>query len=243
MTNQEKKDSAISAGVTFLAALLILLLLFFGSLSAGKAQLAEDSIPEPAQDEITFIEPELDLSSPGAESAPEEADEAPLPQGEPDPSPVKEEVRIEKGTEKEPRPVVDKPMSQKKPSPVKTTSNTATSEETRRLKDMGGKFGPNGSRDGKNSPVNGQGKTNARGSLSGRKFLGCNTSTLTLNKRVVVKVQVKVNAEGRVTSASAVSGPGEFRARCVEWARTARWSEKPGAPVATGSITFTITPK
>lgn len=244
MTPREKKDSAIAAGVTALAALLIFLALYFGAVNSDRALMAEASIPEPAQEEITFLEPELDLKDPGNEDGEVVADDAPLPKGEPEPAPEEQPVRTEPGKNPKPQPVVEKHAVQKKPSPVKEADNSLSDADSKRLKSMKGKFNsPNGAPDGHNGQANGQGHANARGSLSGRRFMGCPTSDVKVRQRVTVVVRVKVNADGRVTSAHATSGPSEYYSTCERWARKARWSAKEGAPEASGTITFTITPR
>ena len=57
-----RRDRLIAAGVTVLFALLLFIFLFMGSIGFDRRQLAENSIPEFAQDEEDpelFLEPEL----------------------------------------------------------------------------------------------------------------------------------------------------------------------------------------
>ncbi|MCM1153440.1 MAG: hypothetical protein NC328_07290 [Muribaculum sp.] len=243
MTSREKKDKIIAAAVTFTVALAVLLILFF-SYMPDESPLAEASIPEPAALDVTYIEPELDLSSPGETEAEEPADDAPQPPGEPEPLPVVSNERIEPGPSPTPAPVSEPKTTQKRPSPVKETPNSNSEAEKKKISgDMAGKFSKNGAVAGKNASVNGQGKVNAKGSLSGRKFNGCPTSAVAVKTTVSIKVNVTVGWDGKVKSAKAVTGPSDYRAICERWARGASWSEKKGAPDAKGSITFTITPR
>lgn len=245
MTSREKRDNMIAAAVTLLVALAILLVLFFTQMGTGRSALAAACVPEPTEQDVTYLEAELIPEPTGTEEAEDIADDAPLPPGEPDKAEEPQEERVEPGPNPKPAPVSEPVATRKKPSPVKKQENQATQSERKRVADMSGKFKPrqNGSPEGKNTPVNGKGKAVASGSLSGRGFLGCTTGEVELRTRVTVRVSVKVNAAGHVIEARAVSGPKEFYSKCEKWARTARWSAKEGAPTATGSITFTITPR
>lgn len=245
MTPREKKDSIIAAAVTMTVALILLLILFFTQMGYDRALLAQASTPEPMMPEnVEFLEPELDLSSPGSEDANDISDDAPLPEGEPDPeAPADNNRRVEPGPVPEPRPVKEPVATQKKPSPVKTSENSMTEEERKRLPGSNFNKSPNGSPNGKNSAVNGQGSVNANGSLSGRTFKGCTTGPVEVSSKVTVTVGVTVKADGSVAYAKARRGPKAYYAVCEKWALTAKWSAKEGAPVATGTITFTITPR
>lgn len=245
MTSREKRDKTIAAAVTLSVAMAVLLILFFTEMGNGRSELAAASTPEPTEQDVTFLEAELIPEPTGTEDAEDVAEDAPLPPGEPDKAEEKQPERVEPGPNPKPAPVREPVATQKKQSPVKRQENSMTDAERKRLADVDGKFTPrqNGSPEGKNTPVNGKGKAVASGSLSGREFKGCTTGNVELRTRVTVKVRVKVNADGRVIDARAVSGPKEFYSKCEGWARTARWSAKEGAPTATGSITFTITPR
>lgn len=245
--DRRQKDKAIAGGVTLVAATVILLfLLFVGMGNVDKRLLSQVSIPEP-EDIPLFLEPELDLSSPGENNElPEEAD-APLPPGEPEKadSPEPETTPVVPGNSEKPLPVTEPVTTQKRPSPVKASENPVNTAEEKRLKSMESKFSKttNGVPEGKTSTVVGKGKVNTNGSLYGRKFIGCPTYPLEISGKVVVKVNVKVNARGNVTYAKAVSGSSKYYSVCEGWARQARWTEQADAPLASGSITFTISPK
>ncbi|MCM1377911.1 MAG: hypothetical protein NC097_01980 [Clostridium sp.] len=245
MTPLEKRDKTIAAAVTFIVAAIILLLLFFTSMNSEREALAQASIPEPDTDEVTFLETELIEDLPGVEDAEDNGDDFPPPPGEPDPAPTELNERVESGDNPEPAPARDPKTVQKKTSPVKEPANTMTDAERKRIASMAGKFSPgdNGSPEGKFSKASGKGKVNASGSVGGRQFLGCPTSEVSVRNTVIVKVKVRVRADGTVAGANAISGPQEYHRQCEGWAMKARWSAKDGAPTATGSITFTISPR
>lgn len=244
--NSRNKDKAIAGGVTLIVSLLILLILMFTNMGRiDRAMLARTSIPEPEETEL-FLEPELDLNTPGENNDLPDAGDAPLPKGEPEhtdkPEPDKELVIP--GKNENPAPVTEPVTTQKRPSPVKVTENRVTTEEEKRLKSMEGKFKKSapGDSEGKVAAVNGKGKVNTSGSLHGRGFNGCTTYPVEVTGKVTVRVNVKVNAAGKVVEARAASGPAPYRTLCEGWARTATWTPQSGAPVASGSITFTISP-
>lgn len=243
----EKKDSLTAAGVTFVAALVIMLLLFVGGLTYDKSLEAASStaaVIDP--EEELFVEPELvrDLGEPDAT-----VDDEPAPaiQGEPDPD-VKDNVRkVEPGKNTRPTPPREKPVSQTKPSPVKQTEPPATDEQRKRVTStVAGKFtGKNGNPGGQNG-ASGAGGTGVgmHGVASGRTFLGCPKPSVQLRHKVTVTVDVVINAEGAVTSAHARGGAdAKIRRACEQAAASARWSAKKGTPSAKGTITFTITPR
>lgn len=65
-----------------------------------------------------------------------------------------------------------------------------------------------------------------------------------LTNKTVVVVDITVNEEGAVTSASARgSASSVIRRKCEQSALQARWSKKRGAGDTRGTITFTITPR
>lgn len=246
MTPQQNKDNTIAAAVTLAAAIIVLLILFLSTLNPlDKEVIAQASIPVYQEEEITFLEPELDLSTPGENNELPEAEEAPLPSGNPEKAPEETtEINIAGKSEK-PTPTTPKTVNQTKPSPINKSENRISTEDEKRLRSMNAKFSTttNGSTEGKTATVNGQGKVNTSGSLYGRKFIGCTTSTIEVSGKITIKVSVKVNEEGHVTYAKAISGPKAYRPTCENWARTARWSAQKGAPQSTGTLTFTITPR
>ena len=252
MTSREKKDSVSAAAITFLAALILLLILFFGSLSIDRSALAADSMPEPDEPQTLFITPELlEISDPGTEQTTLNEEAAPQLPGMPDPAPEEQPVpklKAEKPVEK-PVPAKEPLVSQKKKeSDVRQKPTAPSDEERKRVESMQGKFKSdnNGSLNGKDADNAGAGGNGvaSSGKLNGRKMLSCPSSKVRLSQKTTVTVRITVNAEGHVTSASAQSGgTPNLRKVCEGWARQSRWSPKPGAAPAGGTITFTITPR
>ena len=250
MKGRDKKASAIAAAVTFAIALIVLLLLFTLSLKFDREALATESIPE-IQDEEIYLEPEiLQLGEPGDLNAEENDASAPQTPGEPDPGEIEQPERVVKNAEPNPDPVSNKPklVASSEPSEVKTSAPKVKSEDEKRIESISGKLKTdnNGSRTGSESAVSGSGGVGVSksGNVHGRRMLSCPTTIVTLNQTTTITVAIVVNAEGRVVSARATSGGTEkLRSACVSWAKGSKWTAAPGAPDASGTITFTITPK
>lgn len=249
MTKREKKDSALAAGITFLAAMLILAMLFLCGLHFDRSLLAQASIPEPAledEEEELFIDPELlDL---GEENATITDAPAPAFQGEPEPAEEDHAEVVEPGPSPKPTPPVAKPITQKKESPVKATEPSATDKERKRATSSVAKgfSGRNGVPDGKAAESVGAGGSGVgiSGNARGRTFISCPSPDVALRHKTVVVVNIVVDASGHVTSASASgSASAEIRRKCEQAARRARWTEKKGAGETRGTLTFTITPR
>lgn len=250
--NRDSRRASIwAATVTFAAAVIILLWLFFCGLTFDRAALAASSTPEiqlPDEEEL-FIEPEL-VRNLGEENAVTHDEPAPALQGKPEPAPVENTKHVEPGKNEKPAPPVEKPVTQKKESPVKATEPPKTNEEKKRVTSkMANKFpGQNGTPSG-STGGSGAGGTGVgiAGNVAGRTFKGCPKPSVELQNKVVVEVRVTIDARGKVTSATARSKSGKPSAAilraCEQAARGARWSEDPDTPSARGSITFTITPK
>ncbi|MDE7402791.1 MAG: hypothetical protein K2M87_05205 [Muribaculaceae bacterium] len=250
--NRNQRDTIIAAAVTFVAALVILLLLFCGSINYDRNLLALDSTPEISlltPDDEEFIEPEIirDLGEPDATQKDEPA---PAFQGQPRKADTENDKLIIPGKNEKPAPPVEKNISQTKPSPVKTSEPPKTDEKKQEVTSkMAGKFSPrNGSESG-SSNSSGAGGTGVgiSGSVAGRTFKGCPKPNVALQNKVVVEVKVTIDAAGRVISAQPRSRSGNASTAilnaCAQAAKSARWSEDPNTPSARGSITFTITPK
>ncbi len=246
MTRQQK-DSAIAAAITMGVVLLLLLTLFVGRIGWSRELLAAASVPEEAQEEL-FLEPEL-LPEPdtGEEESPvNEAPAAPV-KGEPEPAPEEQPKVVERQPEPTPNPPKEKVITQKQPSPRQEPKPKGEEEKKKATSAVAGKFNnaPNGSVAGKFESAGGNASSiGVEGKISGRSFLGCPKPDVSLTNKTVVRVEVTVDADGRVTSASATGGASAaIRRACEAAARQARWSEKKGASSARGSITFTITPR
>ncbi len=242
---QEKRDRAVAAAVTAGITLALLLALFFGSLSWDRAALAQTSVPETQPEEELFIEPELlEL---GEENAVTADAPAPAPKGEPEPAETDRAEIVEPGENPGPAPVKPKVVTQKQKSPVKEQEPPKTDKERQKAQSaVADKFLPkNGSKEG-STGGSGAGGTGVgiSGSARGRTFLGCPKPDVALRHKAVVKVNVVIDASGKVVSASASgSADASIRRKCEQAARGARWTEKKGVSETRGTITFTITPR
>lgn len=249
---RERKAAAIAAAVTFLAALVILVLLFVLSVGGSRREMAEASIPEIQDEEEIFLDPDLLVVDNPGDQTEETIDEAaPQPPGEPEPAPEEQPVRVVKNPEipKEP-PVSNKPklVSTPKEADVTTSTPKLSEEEEKRIASMSGKLKTdnNGSRTGKETAEAGSGGdgVSASGSVNGRKMLSCPTWKVRLTQKTTVKVSITVDADGNVTKASAISGgTANLRKECEKMALKSRWTAKKGASPASGTISFTITPQ
>lgn len=242
------KERWIAAGVTALVAMAIFIILFKGSLTFERRLMAASSIPEIGQEEEeTFLIPELQM--PGEEESESDAQAAPEAQGTPEvvkePEPVV--TPVVKGENPKPSPPKDKRVTQKRESEVKASEPTATDKERRKVQAAAAAaFSPdNGRPEGRNNSSGAGGtSTGVAANVYGRDFISCPAPKVSLRNKTVVKVKVTVAADGHVTSATALwGGNASLRAKCEQAALKARWKEKSGSPVATGTITFTITPK
>lgn len=246
MTPGEKKASAIAAAITFAVVALLLLVLFTCSIGWDRVALSAASVPEPTADEELFIDPELiDL---GEMSTPEIDEATPAEIGEPVKADVDVRQPVERGENPDPAPPVEKKITQKKESPVKATEPQQTKEERRKASStVADKFsGKSGVTDGKFASSAGAGSTGVgvTGKARGRSFLGCPKPVVELTNKVTVVVDIVVNEEGGVISASARgSASASIRRKCEQAARQARWSKKRGAGDTPGTITFVITPR
>lgn len=250
MTQREKKDSVIAAALTMALALALLLALWFGSVTFDRAGLAASSVPEIAPEEETFLEPELLPENGDAE---EEAfdEEAPQAQGMPEKSETENPQKIVKDENPKPAPPIEKLVTTKKESPVQATTPTKREQEAQKATSaVANKFAPrNGMAEGKfDASSTAAAGVAVSGKVSGRAFLGCPKPDVELRAKVVIRVELTVNAEGKVTEirgASGISGSpsAAIIAKCKTAAKGATWAAKAGAAPAPGSITFTITPR
>ena len=261
--NIQRRASIIAALVTFGTAIVILVLLFVLNIGDSRRILAEASMPEIEDDEEIFLEPEflepekiIDDNLGLEDNSEVEEEAAPQPPGIPEQASEEVNKRVVHNEKEPPEPpVANKPelVATKKPtpSPVTTSTPKLSKEEEKRLAGMTGNFKSdnNGSLTGKNSPnsssSSGAGTSEIRstGNVSGRKMLSCSTWKVSLTQRYEVKVDILVDENGKVTSATAVSGgTPNLRAQCEKMAKTSKWTPKSGAAPARGSITFTLSP-
>lgn len=243
--DRSRRDRLIAALGTLAAAGVLLLILFFTSVAEDRALIAESATPELMAEEDLFLEPELiDL---GEQEATANDEAAPAVSGEPEKAETVEPQTVVKGENPKPAPSAEKILTQKAESPVKVTEAPKTDrEEVKAANPAAGKFsGKSGNVDGKatGNASGGEGM-GITGSARGRRFISCDPPKTTLRFKTVITVDVVVDAEGRVTSATARSGgDAAIRRECERAARTARWSAKQGAGETRGTITFTITPR
>lgn len=247
-----RRDKIIAAAVTLLVALLIMLILIFGYLSFDKMQLAHAENEPQIQTEELFVEPEI-LEDLGEVNATEHDEPAPALQGTPAESEQENTKLVVPDKNPKPAPQVEKPITQPKESNVKATTPPMSDEEKKKVTSkVANKFSPNnGTESGKtgSSGAGGAG-VGVSGNVSGRTFKGCPKPSVALQNKVVVRVNLSVDANGRVvpgsTSTRLVSGQdpsGSIRKACEKAALQARWNEDKDTPSARGSITFTITPR
>ena len=251
MSNRERKDAIIAAAVTFGVALLIIIFLFVKSLNYDREAFAEASIPEYQDEEEYFLEPDLLIMGQTGETDLEQTEEAePQPPGEPDPAETEQLVKTTPNNE-EPKeePVSTKPklVSSTEQSDVKTSTPKPSDEDQKRIASIQGKFKSdnNGSRTGKESANSGSGGNgvSVSGSVNGRKQVSISTWPVKLTQKTTVKVSIIVDADGNVTSATAISGgTPTLRSECEKMARTSKWTKKAGAAPQSGTISITITP-
>lgn len=240
------KDRAIAAFFTFLIALVILLVLFFGGISWNSDAITKAPAAELMEDEELFIEPELvEL---GEENAVNNNKPAPAMKGEPDPAPEDKAEIIEPGPKPEPAPPKPKLNTQKKESTMKVEEPSQTDKERQKAtSSVASKFSTkNGAVEGTDKGTSGAGGTGigVSGNAHGRSFISCPKPDVALRHKTIVTVNVVIDAEGKVTEASATgSADASIRRKCEAAARQARWSAKKGATSTRGSITFTITPR
>lgn len=243
---QEQKDKSISAAITFAVMLLIILSLFLGKVSFAREQLAAASTPEIGMEEELFLEPEI-LKPLGEEDAVDNDAPAEAFKGEPEPYETDNTKLVVKGENPKPAPPVEKHVTTTKESPVQTTEPSISKEEKQKVtSSVSNAFSSrNGAEEGANGN-NGAGGSGLgiSGNASGRTFLGCPKPEVTLRNKTTVTVSVVIDAEGKVTSATASGGASAaIRSACEQAARGAKWSAKKGAGESRGTITFTINPR
>lgn len=246
------RDSAIAAAITFVVALLLLLALYYGGVTFDREVLAQASTPEiialPEEEEEEFIEPEL-LTEAADHDADTEA-AAPNLHGEPEKAPEDNPRAVVPDKNPNPAPPIEKPIVQKKESPVKAVTPPATDEDKKKATSkVGSKFsGRNGSESGSPnaSGVGGTGVGKAKGDVNGRRFISCPSPVVASAKKgtfnVIVRISVDANGDVKKAEVSRSNGlePAVLQ-ECKGCALKAKWDKKEGAPLAKGTLTFTIT--
>ncbi len=248
MNASERRDSFIAAFVTLVAVGLLLVWLLIATLHYDERMAATTENPQLEEDEI-FLDPELLLENHQSIGEPDIANQdAPAPEikGEPVPSPIEQPHTVVAGENPEPSPEQTL-ISSDTESAVETAASNKKKDDEKVASSMAGKFSSKpGSVQGKfDSPGGSDGvATGVTGKMSGRQFLGCPLPDVALSHKTTVTVSITVDADGKVTSATA-SGAAtrEIRKKCEQAAMQAKWSAKKGATSTRGSITFTIIPK
>ena len=246
MTSSRNKERFIAAAVTIVAALLIFIFLYFGALHFDRALLAASSIPEEAQEEDIYIYPEL--IDPGEDESPQQVS----PQAEALGSPEvveepKPQTPVVKGENPKPAPQKEKLVTSRKPEEVKSSEPKTTEKEKRKAQGkVANAFRNSGNASGR-ADASGAGGSSVgiSGNTNGWKFLGCPSPKVALRNKTTIRVAITVNAEGKVTKARASGGDAAARAACEQAALGASWQpiSNKSAKTASGTITFTITPK
>ena len=241
---QENKDRIIAGTITAVVVALILVFLFVVGIGWDKAALSQSSIPEEQSDEELFLDPELlDLGETQTDMI-----DAPAPSeiGEPELAEQENPEPVVKGENPKPTPPQEKIITQSKDSPVKKTEPNATDRELKKVTStVANSFSAkNGKTDGKfNSSGSGTTGVGVTGSARGRSFIGCPKPVVELTRKTTVVVNIQVDEDGKVISASAGgSANADIRRKCEQAAMQATWSKKPGSGITPGTITFTITP-
>lgn len=248
MNASERRDSLIAAFVTFVAVGLILVWLLVATLHYDERIAATTENPQLEEEEI-FLDPELLLETHNSIGEPDITNkDAPAPEikGEPVPSQVEQPHTVVTGENTEPSPEQTLITSEKE-SAVETAASNKKKDDEKVASSMAGKFSSKpGSVQGKfDSPGGSDGvASGVTGKMSGRRFLGCPLPDVVLSHKTTVTVSITVDADGKVTSATASGAASrDIRKKCEKAAMQAKWSEKKGATSTRGSITFTIIPK
>lgn len=243
------KSQITAVAVTLLLAVLIVVILFYSSLSYDeRAALSAASVPEPEQEEDVYLDPPLIVGDEDvADASSDQPAAAPL--GEPETAPVENDRLVVKGENPKPVKTQEKILTQKDNSALKSPEPSRTEKpESRVASQMSKNFG---AKNGKPTGVHGEAGSGGKGAgvsgkIRGRKFLGCPMPVVALKSTVTVVIAIRVDSEGKVIEASVKSGGGasrENRDKCLASARKARWSAKAGAAPVSGTLTFTLVPK
>lgn len=250
MTSAEKKIKTYAAVATIGISFLIIVVLLVSKLTWDKEFLTAENNPELLQEEL-YIEAELlNIGEENAKNIKEPLS-APAPLGQPEEaSEANDKLRV-KGENSHFSQQREKLVSTDKESTVKQVEPQQTEKESKINSSVKNSFEKNGNSSGKEtgSSIGTEDGIGTNGSLKGRKFEGCPTPSLKVQKAVTIVVSVTVNAQGSVVAASFLrdSGAGQgnssLRNACVNASRKAKFSAKSGAVEAKGTITWNLKPK
>ncbi len=246
----------IAIVATVIIALLLLMTLLFVHLDLpakspeSEAQTLTMDALDP-EDVPEFIEPLL-LEDAGDLDVMEETDPAPVPDGQPQEAPEPSNKKVVNGENPNPNPSQEKLVTTKQPSTKKTTDPTPKQEPDQSIAaNMKSQFSPNNGKPGGSSTPSANSGSGGTGSgaigtlKGGRKLLSCPLPSVTLRQKVVIKVEVYVNAQGKVTEANVLSGSSDatLREKCRQASLKATWTPQADAPRTRGVITWTLVPK
>lgn len=201
-----------------------------------------------------FIEPPIEVPDAGEPNPMTQNDDsaAPSPTGEPQQSPVKSDKVSVSDKNPNPNNSADKQNPKKNESDLKTvTPSPKEQPDSKITSDVKNKFNNhNGTPDGATADVSGSSATgtdtgSVQGVLDGkRKLLSCNNKLgLKVSKKITVIVDVTVNDQGKVLTANCrTQVAANIRQKVETAAKGSTWTPKAGAPVAKGTLTFTIIP-
>lgn len=236
-----RRDSLIAAGGTIVAASLLFCFLYFGSVRFDLREAALASTPEIGLEEELFLSPEL--AEPGVDERDAEPGETPMMQGDAEPG-ERSEPEVKRGSER-PSPQREKLNTGKREEDVKSAEPAARESETRKAQGrVANAFPDSGHGWGRdNSSGSGGNSVGVSGNANGWKLIEAPHPKVAVSSRVVIEVDITVNAEGRVISAKASKGgnAGQRRA-CEEAAMRASWQPLNNSrrSTARGRITYTI---
>lgn len=245
-------EQNIALGVTVVAALLLLLLLWGVKMpSHDPAPVAGNEeisvfIP-PQDDEPEFIEPILEDAGQHTDINQDSPDAA--PSGEPDLSETVADKLVVNGPNPTPNKENEPLAATTAPSQAKTaTPSPKDSPDSRIAGEMKNSFSAhNGRSDGKADASgtalqgNGQGVAGVLG--NGRKLEWNPTMSVSITRTTVVTVTVMVRADGTVSKAyNPRGGNPSLQSKVLAASEKTKWTPKPGAPEARGTLTWTFQP-
>ncbi len=257
------RPAIIAALLTLLIAGLLVLLLLCVKISlsfsvpdtpkANHTLMALDD--EEFLDPEDFIDPPVEVADAGEPDPSEIIDDtpAPAPIGEPEPAPMKNDKVSTSAQNPKTNNSAEKLVTQKPESPLKHTNPSPKDQPDQKVaSEVGNKFNPhNGTPTGKQTGTSGSSDTgsgagSAQGYLDGkRKMLSCNNRfPLRISKEIKVIVEVTVDDKGRVTKARCKTPLGDksLEKKLEQESLGSTWTPKAGAPLAKGTITWTLRP-
>ena len=249
-----EKDRILAAVLTFLCVLAILLALFFGGLSVEKEELAQYSVPEFIPQSPEFYEPDFIPSESqeiqeGQTTTPDNQIGTPFPATRPQRQNREPESNIitDVPPEEFPYGPYNGPDSQSLSGTANNLPNdSALSSFMKAAESISGSFKPVDIHTRKKPSAVGHDPFTEGivGTAPGRLMLSCpKPYVASLKRRVIITVDVTIDAEGNVVRAIANGdADASLRKKCEEAARNSQWNAKKDAPALAGTIIFTLNP-